>query len=193
MANIAIKKVIKQPIVIVSLVITLIWLLIDINSRLLAGDAQSTQNKNEQSLKALSAMALTNAEFDFITQQYEHFKRKDDVKQQTEQQLTAEQQLAQQGLMQQVFIDDNKLTLKAVIHKRNAAASESKTTLAYALINQTNLKTAKSELVKIFNKQKIKGFTLTVLSSTQVELARTHELGEQRITLTMYRVADKIK
>ncbi|GAB0111513.1 hypothetical protein [Pseudoalteromonas distincta] len=193
MANITIKEVIKQPIVIISLLITFIWLLTDINSRLLAGNAKSIQNNGGQSLKALPAMVLTSAELDFITQQYQHFKRDEDTNEQTEQQLTAEQQLAQQGLMQQVFINDNKLTLKAVIHERNTTASKSKAMLAYALINQTNLKTAESELIKVFNNQEIKGFTLTILSSTQVELARTHEQGEQRITLTMYRVADKIK
>lgn len=192
MANVAIKQMLKQPIVLVSLLVTCVWVLSDINSRLLPNNKQTLATDNQQNAKVLAPMRLTDTEYEFITQQYLRFAREDDSENATEQQLTAEQQLAQQGLLQQVFINDNKLTLKAVITEQGSA-KKPQAVLAYALISQTHLPTGETKIVKVVNEQQIEGFTLTIFSSTQVELVRNHPQGEQRISLTMYRVADKIK
>lgn len=191
MRNIVVKHVLRQPVVVFSLLVTFLWVLTDASNRLVHQSKQSTQSSNAQASVVVPAMQLSSAEHQFISQQFERFKRDEDAEPEAQTQLTAEQQLAQQGLMQQVFVNNKKLILKAVITEQ-VNASKKQEAKAYALINVTDQKTGESKLIKAANNQQIESFTLTISTSTQVELVRNNPQGEQRINLTMYRVADKI-
>lgn len=86
--------------------------------------------------------------------------------------LSAAQQAAQNGELLSVFAGDLELSLKAVIY----------TPTPYALIEQKNIKTQQTTLVKYINEQSIQGYTLSILSNTQVALNK----APQHITLVMY-------
>lgn len=90
----------------------------------------------------------------------------------TDQGLSAAQQAAQNGELMSVFAGDLELSLKAVIY----------TPTPYALIEQKNIKTQQTTLVKYINEQSIQGYTLSILSNTQVALNK----APQHITLVMY-------
>lgn len=189
MVRIITKKQLFHPIVITSLLITTLWVFNDIASRVITTSSQLRTASTDAEKKPLPNMVLNVNERQFISKQYEHFKAEDEPETQTKEQLTQEQQLAQQGILKDVFVNDFKLNLKAVIIEHNDVVSNN-TVLAYALIFKTNVKSGKAELVKVFNEEKLEGFTVKVLSSTQVELTRIHQNGEQNIILTMYRLAN---
>lgn len=188
----SIKSWLTQPIVLLSLLLSAIWAVVDANERLLHTNKQTNQAASQASTVQLASRVLTESQQQFITEQYQRFIIEDESETPTIEQLSEQEQLNQQGILQNVFINDYKLTLKAVITEQNDA-SASATVLAYALINKTHIPSGKTELVKVLNEELIEGFTLTVLSSTQVQLVRSHAKGEQQITLTMYRVAANTK
>jgi hypothetical protein len=192
MRNMPIKQMLTQPIVVCSVLITCLWIVADIDKRLFNQSKQSVQVVKTKTSIELAKMQLNTREYEFITQQFEHFKQEQNTAPKEQAQLSAEQQLAQQGLMQQVFVNNNKLRLKAVVTQQ-ATANKKQAAVAYALINITDQKTSETKLLKVINSQQIEGFTMTISSNTQVELTRSIPQGEQHISLTMYRVADKIK
>ncbi|WP_462146564.1 hypothetical protein [Pseudoalteromonas gelatinilytica] len=193
MGKISLKLPLLNPIVIASLLISLIWVSSDINERLVNGGNFSAQPSQSYSDITVPVMVLTSAQKKFIEEQYSHFIVQDEeAKIQTPEQLTLEEQLKQQGLLQNVYVKDYKLTLKAVIKEQNDATGTG-SVVAYALINKTHVSTGKLELVKVLDGQLLEGFLVSILTSTQVELKRTHPQGEQNIILTMYRVATNSK
>ncbi|MBB1449345.1 hypothetical protein [Pseudoalteromonas sp. SG41-6] len=91
---------------------------------------------------------------------------------QTEQGLSKAAQAAQNGELLSVFAGDLELSLKAVIFAP----------IPYVLIEQKNIKTQQTTLVKYINEQSVAGYTLSILSNTQVALNN----APQHITLVMY-------
>ena len=91
---------------------------------------------------------------------------------QTEQGLSKAAQAAQNGELLSVFAGDLELSLKAVIFAP----------IPYVLIEQKNIKTQQTTLVKYINEQSVEGYTLSILSNTQVALDK----APQHITLVMY-------
>ncbi|WP_273046522.1 hypothetical protein [Pseudoalteromonas sp.] len=91
---------------------------------------------------------------------------------QTEQGLSKAAQAAQNGELLSVFAGDLELSLKAVIFAP----------IPYVLIEQKNIKTQQTTLVKYINEQSVAGYTLSILSNTQVALDK----APQHITLVMY-------
>jgi hypothetical protein len=146
-------------------------LLTDLTSRFM-GSAQPTMsnfNANSGSVKALPLLSKT-AHMQ-LTQLYKQLAEpeKKDI---TEQVIREEGQGEQEGELLSLFSGDLELRLKAVIFAN----------VPYALIEQKNTKTQNTTLVKYSNGQNIEGFTLTILSNTQVALSK----AQQHITLIMY-------
>ncbi|MBH0025407.1 hypothetical protein I6F53_00225 [Pseudoalteromonas sp. SWN29] len=125
-----------------------------------------TSNNNTQPLPLLSS----NAHKELTTLFSRYAKPAKSV--QTEQGLTAAQQAEQQGELLSLFAGDLELKLKAVIFAPTP----------YALIEQKNIKTQQTTLVKYLNEQSIQGYTLTIMTNTQVALNK----APQHITLVMY-------
>lgn len=193
MGKTSFRLALLNPIVIASLLISLIWVSSDINERLVNGGNFSAQPSQSYSDITVPVMVLTSSQKKFIEDQYSYFIVQDEeAKIQTPEQLTLEEQLKQQGLLQNVYVKDYKLTLKAVI-KEQKDATGTGSMIAYALINKTHVSTGELELVKVLDGQLLEGFLVNILTSTQVELKRTHSQGEQNIILSMYRVATNSK
>jgi len=101
--------------------------------------------------------------------------------------MSREYQDNQKGLLQTLFINDNKLELKSIIHSN---AKE-----AVALILVTNIKNGTSELETIPHNSRIYGYRILVEEQTQIQLIKLAineesqkvEKPSQQIILSMYK------
>tara|TARA_B100001059_G_scaffold205006_1_gene214757 strand:+ start:720 stop:1214 length:495 start_codon:yes stop_codon:yes gene_type:complete len=151
--------------------LVLLVLISDFTSRFVQGKPQAnnsfnTQTNNAQPLPLLSTSAKQQLKRLFSG--YDQPKKTT----QADTGLSAAKQAAQNGELLSVFAGDLELKLKAVIYSATP----------YALIEQKNTKNQQTELVKYTNEQSVAGYTLTILSNTQVALSK----NKQQITLVMY-------
>lgn len=156
----------------VSVISVCILLLIsDFTSRFIHRPPSVQNNFDTQANNALSLPLLSFKARQSLDTLYSRYSQNTE-KEAVEQGLTAAQQAAQAGELLSVFAGELELRLKAVIY----------TPTPYALIEQKNIKTQQTTLVKYINEQSIQGYTLSILSNTQVALNK----APQNITLVMY-------
>lgn len=151
--------------------LVLLVLISDFTSRFVQGEPQANNSFNSQTNNVQPLPLLSQNAKRQLTDLFSNY---DKVKPatETEQGLSAAKQAAQTGELLSVFAGDLELKLKAVIY----------TTTPYALIEQTNINTQQTQLVKYTSSQSVAGYTLTILSNTQVALSK----NKQQITLVMY-------
>lgn len=175
---------VKQPMVIISLVIAMLWCLSDMANRLLYSLDLSDLVLPESSLSELPIKNLTEEQIGNINSlflplypQTESKKTAPEI-----QGLTQEQQAAQQGELNEVFVDNKKLQLKAIIIK----SQQQEIT---ALINIVDITTGEQKLEQFSKTNKIYGFDLQILNNTQILLTAQHGEHQQRITLSMFKAS----
>lgn len=149
----------------------LVLLISDFTSRFIANAPQASNDFNSSANNAQPLPLLSKTALSQLTQLYSQF-AEPETPAETEQGLTAAQQAEQQGELLSLFAGDLELKLKAVIY-----AAE-----PYVLIEQKNIKTQQTTLVKYLNEQSVQGYTLNIVSNTQVALSK----APQHITLVMY-------
>jgi Na+-transporting methylmalonyl-CoA/oxaloacetate decarboxylase gamma subunit len=153
------------------IVVCVLLLLSDLTNRFMPSEQQSQNNFNASATSAQPLPLLSKTALSQLTQLYSQF-AEPETPAETEQGLTAAQQAEQQGELLSLFAGDLELKLKAVIY-----AAE-----PYVLIEQKNIKTQQTTLVKYLNEQSVQGYTLNIVSNTQVSLSK----AQQHITLVMY-------
>ena len=151
--------------------IVLLVLISDFTSRFVQGEPQANNSFNSQTNNVQPLPLLSQNAKQQLTGLFSNFDQPEPATE-TEQGLSAAKQAAQTGELLSVFAGDLELKLKAVIY----------TTTPYALIEQTNINTQQTQLVKYTSSQSVAGYTLTILSNTQVALSK----NKQQITLVMY-------
>lgn len=161
-----------NKVTLMAIALVLLVLISDFTNRFVQNEPQANnsfnaQTNNAQPLPLLSTSA--KQQLNGLFSGYDQPKAPTDT---IEQGLSAAQQAAQNGELLSVFAGDLELKLKAVIFSAKP----------YALIEQKNTKNQQTELVKYTNKQSVAGYTLTILSNTQVALSK----NKQQITLVMY-------
>ncbi|WP_165724810.1 hypothetical protein [Pseudoalteromonas sp. SA25] len=154
-----------------AIVVCILLLISDFTGRFIQSSPHAqnnfdTGNNNTQPLPLLSSNA--HKELTALFSRYAEPTKNT----QTEQGLTAAQQAEQNGELLSVFAGNLELKLKAVIFAP----------MPYVLIEQKNVKTQQTTLVKYINEESIQGYTLSILSNTQVALYK----ASQHITLVMY-------
>lgn len=151
--------------------LVLLVLISDFTSRFVQGEPQANNSFNSQTNNVQPLPLLSQNAKRQLTDLFSNYDKVEPATE-TEQGLSAAKQAAQTGELLSVFAGDLELKLKAVIY----------TTTPYALIEQTNINTQQTQLVKYTSSQSVAGYTLTILSNTQVALSK----NKQQITLVMY-------
>lgn len=172
----------KQPVIIASVVVALLWIVNDLSVRIIkpiSNNAEINKISLEQTKVKDNITVEDAAKLIALYDAY-----KPNVEEDTEASepagLTKEQQLRQSGLLTEVFIDNNKLTLKAIIQSQQ-------TNIKVALINVMNIKEQQQELKRFDDQTQVYGYTLEVLNNTQVKLTAQHEQQTQEIILSMFK------
>ncbi|RJF38021.1 hypothetical protein [Pseudoalteromonas gelatinilytica] len=161
------NKAILIPSVLILLLFTL-----DFSNRLILESTKVDNDFNQKSLKVMPLPLLSETTRQTLEQAYKKYSQPVQNTQVAEKGLSAAKQAEQNGELISVFAGDYELKLKAVIT----------TNEPYVLIEQKNINDDNTQLVKYSDMQIVHGYSLKVLSNTEVELTK----GQQNITLIMY-------
>lgn len=97
--------------------------------------------------------------------------------------MTIQEQEKQTGVLQELFVGDTSLTLKAVINRQLAKYHQ-----VSILINVRNLNDNTDDLIKVNESETLFGYNWTHVSNTQIELIKND--SQQKVILTMYKPAN---
>lgn len=161
------NKAILIPSVLILFLFTL-----DFSNRLILESTKADNDFNQKSLKVMPLPLLSETTRQTLEQAYKKYSQPVQNTQVAEKGLSAAKQAEQNGELISVFAGDYELKLKAVIT----------TNEPYVLIEQKNINDDNTQLVKYSDMQIVHGYSLKVLSNTEVELTK----GQQNITLIMY-------
>lgn len=174
-------KMLSNKLSIIIIALTLLWSLYDVSTRLMLTKANNSKSNDTLTIRPLilpklstnTHTALTNA-YGQYTQDIEH------IEQITG--MSASEQNKQQGELDNVYINDNKLSLSAVI--KNQSQGQQQTS---ALLLIVNVKSGEQTIEKFAHLSDVYGYRLTIEKNTQVVLTKQHDQGQQKIILTMYK------
>jgi len=171
----------KQPIVIVSVCFALLWVVSDLSVRIVKS-IPSKEDANAALLKQTAFKRnITSEEAAKLLVLYQNYKPiEEGIKTVEPAGLTKEEQLRQSGLLTEVFIENNKLTLKAIVQPL-------KNSKKVALIEVMNIKEQQHELKRFDDQTQVYGYTFEVLNNTQVKLTAQREQQTQEIILSMFK------
>ncbi|MCP4588085.1 hypothetical protein [Pseudoalteromonas sp.] len=157
----------------ISVVVIALILVADFNSRLSLKSTEKDSDFSQQSLVEVSLPLLSDSSKQGLEKVYKKYIQPEQSSKVQEKGLSAAKQAEQNGELVTVFADNYELRLKAVIF----------TIKPYVLIEQKDINDGSSQLVKYNDMQTVHGYSLKILSNTEVELSK----DQQNITLTMYK------
>ncbi|CAD2223401.1 membrane hypothetical protein [Pseudoalteromonas sp. 3J6] len=165
---------VKEPVIIASVVVALMWIVNDLSVRIIKPISNKAEINEVSIEQAKVKNNITAQEAAKLIALYDVYKPNatEDTAASEPEGLTKEQQLRQSGLLTEVFIDNNKLTLKAIIQLQQ-------TNKKVALIDVMNIKEQQHELKRFDDQNQVYGYTLEVLNNTQVKLTAQHEQQTQ--------------
>jgi len=177
------KETIVAPLPLVVMFIMLVLVVIDINERLLKVTNNQDKLTDHIQMSDLPHLILDNKQHQKIMSLYNQYieEEKDDKKTKINQGMSAELQRMQEGKLKQLYIDNKKIELKAIVNN----LGEDKNTLSVLLlVSDTQSKIAKVET--FHNEANVYGYQLQVKNNRQVSLTKQYENDMQTIILTMY-------
>ncbi|MBE0369291.1 MULTISPECIES: hypothetical protein [Pseudoalteromonas] len=177
----------RSPVVVLSVSVMSLLCVID-------GVLRFSHEGKQQHFKMISepdlnyrASAISDAHRQAVYAKYDAYLESEAVEEtDTVKSLSQEEQSAQSGVLQEVFVDDKRLTLKAVINRQ--VASHQQVSL---LINVLDLKNNNEEIFRFNESDKIFGYIWTYISNTQIEIKKGD--SQQKVVLTMYKPANREK
>jgi hypothetical protein len=106
--------------------------------------------------------------------------------------MSVDDQKKQQGELTEVFINNNKLSLKAVIRQGQGSTVVSvKNNMSVkktvALISVVDLITGANKIERHAHNTQVYGYHLTIEKNTQIKLVKNSDSSNQQIILTMYK------
>ncbi|MDX2369997.1 MAG: hypothetical protein QNK36_16605 [Colwellia sp.] len=173
-------SLLTNKVVLFTLVVTLVWIIFDVNQRFL-GQAKTKTAKQEQ--VSIKPMHLPNASAQNIaelTERYLQYRSNDSEKKTAIDVLSAEQQAKQQGELKALFIGDNKLELKAIFN-----SIVSKKAQRIVMLKVTNIKSNQQSLESYGHLDNVYGYQLNVIDNHHIELNNLSN-KKQLIGLSMY-------
>ncbi len=157
----------------ISIVVIALILVADFNSRLSLKSTEKDSDFSQQSLVEVPLPLLSDSSKQGLEEVYKKYTQPEQSSKVQEKGLSAAKQAEQNGELITVFADNYELRLKAVIF----------TSKPYVLIEQKDINDSSSQLVKYDDMQTVHGYSLKILSNTEVELSK----DQQNITLIMYK------
>jgi len=163
--------------------ISIIFMALDINNRFVLSDRSNSNELNLQPLKPIKVIQLSSTQLLELNEKYAQFEQNNDEDSDDNKQslLSQDQQAQQTGELQKFFVGSKSLKLRAILSDINTSH------VSYALVEVKDEKSNITALEKILNLESIEGFKLVILSATSVKLSRTLSEKNQQIILTMYR------
>jgi hypothetical protein len=179
------------------MLLLLVWIVSDVSGRFFSNTQDSRNNLSLQQLQPIPKVQLSVGQFGEISALYEQFGSQDDSgenQQASFEGLSPEQQALQKGNLTKVFAGDKILELKAVIAQKNKLTTAIS---SYVLLNVTDIKTSKSDVIQIMNKQTIHGYSLDIIDNTHVKLVSeavspAQSDPEVNLVLVMYKKNDNV-
>jgi len=174
------KSFLSNKIVVVTFLITLLWIIFDVSQRFTGQIIKKQQRQEQVAIQPLhnpsiSAQALTE-----LKKIYQQYRQNETTKSTNTDVLSAEQQAKQQGALKALYIGDNKLELKAIINSIVASKTQ-----RLAMIKVTNTKTMQASLERFKHLETVYGYQLNVIDNRQVQLNNLSN-KKQLITLSIY-------
>ncbi|WP_024611182.1 hypothetical protein [Pseudoalteromonas sp. TB64] len=170
----------KHPMVIISLVIATTWSIHDASVRLLKPVPNAAIHAISDIENGTLRLTLKEEQIANIFSLFEDYKPNLEVEEKISIGLTKDEQLRQSGLLTEVFINDNRLTLKAIIQPNNSQKK-------VALIEVLNTTSNETKLQRFDDETQVFGFDLQILNNTQVQLVANQNLQTQEIILSMFK------
>jgi len=175
-----VKKTLFNKLSIVIIVLTFLWCFFDASSRLMLNKNLQNSETAFIPVNSLSLPQLSANEYEKLQQIYQKY-NKNDTSNETIQGMTSLEQSKQNGILNDLFVEDYKLSLKAVI--KEDVINKDKIS---ALLAIQNIKTGENKIKKFNHLDKVYGYQLHIDKSTQVVLTKKREQDLQTVTLTMY-------
>lgn len=172
-------KLLKSPIVLASSILTLFYCLIDLNSVELKTEPVG-RTYSISDLQGINYKYFSKEEALTIKKMYEQYRVPEEASEQNNSGTTLSQAelAAQSGIVKNFYVDDVKLSLKAIIQ------DNSEVDTVKVLLNVENMKTKEAGVEAFSVKDLVYGYRLTVTAMTQVELH--NEENKQTVVLSMY-------
>jgi hypothetical protein len=161
--------------------LALLWVFSDVNQRFTNKNITLTKDKASYSASDVSLPQLSKPYAENLQKFINKYQTKIAATQEQSMGMSAKKQSKQNGLLNTLYIDNNKLQLKAVIQ----TSKESQKQLQ-ALLLITNVNSGKQQIEKFSNNSSVYGYQLTIGKNTEVSLIRKTKQKIQKITLTMY-------
>lgn len=177
------KELMNNKIAIVMAIVTTLWCLTDITSRLFLKEGGEQKVITSLPISALQLPQLPSSVYQNLKSTYQQYNQKKDVVEKNNGMSLSEQN-KQSGLLESVFVDGYKLSLKSVI-KTNEDIS--------ALISIEDLNTGNLVIEKFIDNSQVHGYQLSIEKNTQVMLTKQLEKNLQKIILTMYKSTNNDK
>jgi len=197
MMNTQLKKLFNQKVIIFSLIIISLWMVSDFSERFVSHKKNNNIKTDVTTLSELAPVGITQQQKQQIITLYQKYRTEADSDKNNKSQisLTKEQQEKQQGLLQHMFVGDNKIELKAIVSRGVNAQQQ-------ALLLVSNTITGSRKIEAFINNSQVYGYQLKITKSTQVILTRLSGVSndneqtpntelpkaKQVITLTMYQM-----
>lgn len=191
--NTILTNLIANKLSLVVLILSLLWVTLDAFNRLIPRNVSVSDTKQVTNIVALALPQLSAQTLSQLTLAYQPYKSHNKQNTNKVQGMSAAEQAKQQGLLKSLFIDTNKIELKAVI--RNQAVNSDNTIIKQltALLLVTDTKLNKSRIEQFNNNSLVYGYRLSIKNNTQVALVKQQKQGEQKVILTMYETRETRK
>ncbi|WP_085298077.1 hypothetical protein [Cognaticolwellia mytili] len=182
-----IKFLLTNKLALLVIVISIVWSMFDISTRLLPNNILNIKEKDDAIVTPIASPNLAASMVNELNQRYQKYgKIIDESPDNKIFGMSMNEQNNQQGELTEVFIDNNKLSLKAVI-RNDALAVENSVEKTVALISIVDINTGSEKIEKYAHNSEIYGYHLTIEKNTQVKLVRMFDGRSQKIILTMYK------
>ncbi len=177
------KRLLSNKLSIAVMALTLFWLIADGTTRLTSQNIVHKQSDELTEITPLVFPQLTTNLVEQLNSAYQQYNVDKDPLLDSQTGLSAAEQAKQQGELTSVFIDDNKLELKAIIVNKGINQNDADTK---ALILTSKIKSGEQQIEKFNNNSQVYGYLLVIKNNTQVILTKQQPQGLQKIILTMY-------
>jgi len=191
------KGLLTNKLGLIVIVLSIIWALFDMG-RFVTNVSHNKDNKliNTTEISSLAIPTLMSKDIIALQSLYNRYiKQGKEVVEVTG--MSALEQSKQQGALTALFIDDNKLAIKAVIRnnklpliKLEQDNSANQSGLS-ALLSIVNVKTGMTEIKKFAQGSDVYGYQLSIEKNTQViltkQITKQNKQSQQQIILTMYK------
>lgn len=183
------KTLLTNKLGMIIIILSVLWSLLDASTRLLPLHSSKNKINKTIEIKPLLLPKLSTQTLNKLSAVYLLYSESS-IEDKKIMAMSTDEQNKQQGELVAIYINDNKLSLKAVIQRNiggNTQKSFQKPQQSSALILVENISSGEHKIEKFDHLSIVYGYQLSIEKNTQVILTKQHNPGQQKIILTMYK------